>query len=188
MRPPPFSRSEQMARIRGRNTRPERRLRSALWLAGLRYRLHTPIPGARPDVVMPSRRVAVFVDGCFWHGCPVHYVRPRSRTDHWAGKLRENVDRDRQQTLALEALGWKVVRVWEHEVDEALAAVVKRVQGAVSGLPEEVRPDWRVVQVEELDSGARIERRHLEQLRNRDARRTEEGRRITAKWRRIREC
>jgi DNA mismatch endonuclease (patch repair protein) len=137
---------------------------------------------------MPSRRVAVFVDGCFWHGCPIHYVRPRTRTDHWAGKLHENVERDRQQTLALEALGWNVVRIWEHEVEEALAAVVQRVQGAVSGLPGDDRPDWRVVKVEELGSGTLIESRHLEQLRDRDAQRTEVGRRITAKWRRAREC
>jgi DNA mismatch endonuclease (patch repair protein) len=185
---PPLSRSEQMSRIRARNTRPERRLRSALWLAGLRYRLHAAVPGARPDVVLPSRRVAIFVDGCFWHGCPIHYVRPRSRTDHWAGKLRENVERDRQQTLGLEALGWKVVRIWEHDVDEALAVVVGRVQRAAAGLAEEACPDWRVVAVEELESGARMERRHLEQLRDRHARRTEEGRRITAKWRRAPQC
>jgi DNA mismatch endonuclease (patch repair protein) len=182
---PPLSRSEQMSRIRGQNTRPERRLRSALWLAGLRYRLHATAAGARADIVVPSRRVAVFVDGCFWHGCPVHYVRPRSQTDHWTSKLRENVERDRQQTLKLEALGWKVVRIWEHEIDEALAEVVKRVQRAASGLAEEPCADWRVVKVEEVEAGAWTERRHLEQLRDRQARRTEEGRRITAKWKRL---
>jgi len=184
---PPLSRSEQMSRIRGRNTRPERRLRSALWLAGLRYRLHAVVPGARADVVLPSRRVAIFVDGCFWHGCPMHYVRPRSRTDHWTDKLRQNVERDRQQTLELEALGWRVVRIWEHEIDEALAAVVERVQNAASGRHEELYPEWRVVKVEEVEVGVLTERRHLEQLRDRHAQRTEEGRRITAKWKLPRE-
>jgi|SRR5579864_4117517 len=181
---PPLSRSEQMSRIRGRNTRPERRLRSALWMAGLRYRLHVAALGARPDLILPARRVAVFVDGCFWHGCPLHYVRPRSRTEHWKDKLRENVDRDRRQTLELEARGWRVVRIWEHEIDEMLSGVVETVRRAAFGPAPEPSPDWRVVAVEEIEGAAKIERRHLEQLRDRQAQRTEAGRRITAKWRR----
>ena len=105
-------RSRMMSRIRGRNTRPERRLRQALWAAGLRYRKHAKTPVGRPDLVFVGPRVAVFVDGCFWHGCPRHYVRPRSRTDFWSRKLRENVDRDRRQTLELHVRGWTVVRIW----------------------------------------------------------------------------
>src|SRR5580692_10585444 len=107
-----LSRSEQMARIRSRNTTPERVLRGLLWSAGLRYRLHATTPAGRPDIVFPGTRVAVFVDGCFWHGCPDHYVRPRSSSDFWSRKLLENFKRDGAQTERLEALGWRVCRIW----------------------------------------------------------------------------
>lgn len=178
----PLSRSEQMARIRGQNTGPERRLRSALWAAGLRFRVHAATPAGRPDVVFPGRRLAVFIDGCFWHGCPLHYVRPRSRTDHWAMKLRINVDRDRRQTLELEDLGWCVLRIWEHQVYEELPQMVHRIREILTS-PEVESSDWRVVAVEAIDDLTRTERRYLEQLRNPRATRIEEGRRITAKWR-----
>src|SRR5712692_8006639 len=117
-----LSRSEQMARIRGRDTLPEIRLRRALWRAGLRFRLKHPGMRIRPDLVLScdAFRLAVFIDGCFWHGCPEHYVPPRSAIDFWAKKLAENVQRDRRQTLALECADWHVVRFWECEVIESL--------------------------------------------------------------------
>jgi DNA mismatch endonuclease, patch repair protein len=180
----PLSRSEQMSRIRGQNTEPELLLRAALWSAGLRYRVHAKTPVGRPDLVFLGPRVAVFIDGCFWHGCPLHYVRPRSRTEHWAAKLRVNVERDRRQTLDLEALGWRVVRVWEHEVYGTLGHVVDRIRQVVAGVESAYPADWRVVKVEEIDCALRIERRHLEQLRDASVRKMGEGRRITAKWRR----
>lgn len=173
-----------MSRIRPRNTKPERQLRSALWAAGLRFRIHAATPVGRPDVVFPGRKLAVFIDGCFWHGCPLHYVRPRSRTEHWETKLRVNVDRDRSQTLELERLGWRVVRVWEHAVYEDLPEVVQQIREALETPEPESASDWRVVAVESIDEMARTERRHLEQLRHPEVRKTEEGRRITAKWRR----
>lgn len=177
-----LTRSQQMARIRGKDTDPERRLRLALWNAGLRYRLHAPTPAGRPDIVFPARKVAVFIDGCFWHGCPKHYVRPRSRVEFWAEKLATNVARDRLQTMELETLGWSVVRVWEHAVFEELEKVVARVRAAVAGDPGEDGSEWRVVRVDSIDEANRLERRYLQLLR--DARRTriEEGRRVTAKW------
>ncbi len=183
----PLTRSQQMSRIRWKNTEPEKRLRSALWSAGLRYRIHAETPVGKPDVVFPGRRIALFIDGCFWHGCPKHYVRPGSRVDFWAEKLRINVERDRQQTLKLEALGWCVIRVWEHEIYEELQEVVHRVRKIVAGKGLITQPDWRVVEVEEIDEKMRLERRHLEQLRDNSARRSEEGRRITVKWRRSRQ-
>jgi len=173
-----------MSRIRGKNTVPERRLRSALWKIGLRYRSHAKTPVGKPDIVFPRKRIAVFIDGCFWHGCPLHYVRPRTHTDHWEGKLRENVERDRQQTLALETLGWSVIRIWEHEVYEALEEVLSSIRRALGEGRMDPIPDWRVVRVEEIEETARMERRHLEQLRDPGTTRIEEGRRITAKWRR----
>src|SRR5687768_10638296 len=107
-----------MSRIRGRNTAPEIRLRQLLWRRGLRYRLAVRVSNVRPDLVFTGARLAVFVDGCFWHGCPEHYVRPRSsNAKFWAQKLQDNVSRDERQTLRLEADGWRVLRVWEHELE-----------------------------------------------------------------------
>ncbi len=101
-----------MSRIRSRDTSPELLLRKSLWKRGLRYRCHARVCGIRPDLVFSGPRVVVFVDGCFWHGCPDHYVRPRTRTKFWQEKLRRTTDRDRLQTELLEAEGWTVLRVW----------------------------------------------------------------------------
>lgn len=123
-------RSYCMSRIRGRDTKPEVRLRKALWQSGLRYRVSGPLPG-RPDVVFAGVRAVVFVDGCFWHRCPKHAVPPKSNGAFWRRKLRANVARDRSVDRKLHELGWRVIRVWEHEVeanpDEAAARVVRRL-------------------------------------------------------------
>jgi DNA mismatch endonuclease (patch repair protein) len=180
-----LSRAEQMSRIRGRDTGPERVLRRCLRSAALGgYRLHHRTPAGRPDVVYPGRRVAVFIDGCFWHGCPRHYVRPGSRCDFWAAKLIENVDRDRRQTAELESAGWRVVRGWEHEVWESPLDLVVDVWRALNDSIWRPRSDWRVVRVEELDPASRLERRFEETLRAPIAVRSADGRRITAKWKR----
>ena len=110
-----LNRSEIMSRVRGQNTTPERTLRRLLRLKGLRYRLHSDLPG-RPDIVFPGPHVAVFVDGCFWHGCPLHYSSPTRRHEYWARKLRSNVLRDIQADRALLDDGWEVVRVWQHDL------------------------------------------------------------------------
>lgn len=120
-------RSANMSRIRGINTKPELVLRKALWKNGLRYRLHSRVEGTRPDIVFRKRRLAVFIDGCFWHGCPLHYVRPRSKPEFWADKLRANTARDQAQTLRLMQNGWMVLRFWEHEIKCGLEQVVELV-------------------------------------------------------------
>lgn len=177
-----FDRSSFMARIKGRNTSPERALRSALWSRGLRYRLHARTPAGRPDIVFPGPRVAIFVDGCFWHGCPEHYVRPRSNEPFWSGKLRENVNRDRHQTAKLESLGWLVVRVWEHRVFDDLPAVLGEVEGAVRGRSPQPTLAWRVVRVEDIDVDSTEERRFMEDLRDPGRREVRVQTRSTKKW------
>ncbi len=100
-------RAPRMASIRKRNTKPELLLRRALWTAGLRYRKHPVNVVGTPDVVFRARRIAVFIDGCFWHGCPEHYRRPpTSDGGYWPAKLLRNVERDRRQTSALRDDGW----------------------------------------------------------------------------------
>lgn len=180
-----LSRSENMARIRPRDTSPERLLRRLLWREGLRYRLHARTPVGRPDIVFPGSKVAVFIDGCFWHGCPDHYVRPRSRELFWAEKLATNVRRDSEQTNKLEALGWRVCRVWEHEVFEHPQRVVRQLRSALLNRRWLPAPSWRVFRVLEIDPETDRERRFLRDLRTAVRHRTVTQRRSTRKWRRI---
>lgn len=106
------SRSALMARIRGKNTVPERLVRSGLHRAGLRFRLHhRDLPG-RPDIVLPRWKAVVFVHGCFWHG-HVCKAPPKSRTEFWSGKIAKNRDRDTKAFFDLQQLGWRPFVIWE---------------------------------------------------------------------------
>ncbi|MFF5024205.1 very short patch repair endonuclease [Streptomyces collinus] len=116
--------SRRMSRQRSRNTGVEVLLRKELHRAGLRYRVHRrPLPGLRreADVVFGPARVAVFVDGCYWHGCPEHATWPKTNADFWRTKITRNQERDRETDRKLIDAGWMPVRVWEHE-DPATAA------------------------------------------------------------------
>jgi DNA mismatch endonuclease (patch repair protein) len=110
---------------RERDTGIEREIRSRLHARGLRFRVHRRLlKGSRRevDVVFPGAKVAVFVDGCFWHGCPEHGTWPRNNAEFWRRKIEGNVERDRDTDTRLEADGWTVVRVWEHEAPADAAA------------------------------------------------------------------
>lgn len=103
---------------RGRDTGPEMAVRRALHARGLRYRVDHPLPfdrRRRADIVFTRAKVAVFIDGCFWHGCPEHGTTPRTNTAFWADKIVTNRVRDADTTARLEGLGWIVLRFWEHE-------------------------------------------------------------------------
>lgn len=176
-----LSRSEQMSRIRGSDTTPERELWRALRIGKRNQR----IGRIRPDLVIHSldRPFAVFVDGCFWHGCPDHYVRPKSGGDFWSNKLAENTARDSRQTRQLLDNGWKVVRIWEHEVREDVERAARTVRVAVSAGRSRAER-WRVVAVTSV--GENLERRELRKLLNPAKWRREEGPRTSAKAGRIR--
>jgi len=126
----PGERSQLMGRIRSSGTTPEMLLRKALWTAGLRYRLKNKLPG-KPDLVFPAVKVAVFVDGCFWHGCPLHGRVPKSNQRFWLGKFTRNIARDLAASAALSSLGWLVLRFWEHEVEQDLVGCAFKVLQAV---------------------------------------------------------
>lgn len=131
--PPAASSDGVRAAMRGNRRRDsvaELRLRSALHASGLRFRVDYPIrvPGwrpIRPDLVFTRARLAVFVDGCFWHGCPEHGTAPRSNPEYWAAKIELNQTRDALQAAALHEADWLVIRVWEHEATGAAAAAIK---------------------------------------------------------------
>ncbi|MEQ3551761.1 very short patch repair endonuclease [Pseudonocardia nematodicida] len=121
-------RRRNMQAIRRKDTKPEVRLRSALHRLGYRfrkdYRIDLPECRVRPDIVFTRAKLAVFVDGCFWHACPEHGTQPKQNVDYWNPKLRTNVLRDQRNNHALETAGWTVVRIWEHcAIDDATGAV-----------------------------------------------------------------
>ena len=109
-------RSEIMSKIRSKNTKPELLLRKSLWSEGIRYRLHSKKLPGKPDMVIPKKRVVVFVDGCFWHKCPRCYKKPASNTEYWTKKIRYNISKDKRINNRLKKTGWKVIRIWEHEI------------------------------------------------------------------------
>lgn len=114
---------------RGRDTRPERELRSELHRRGLRFRVHRrvePPLRATVDIAFGPAAVAVFVDGCFWHRCPEHATRPKANGTWWEEKLAANVERDRRTDEALRERGWAVIRVWEHEAPDVAADRIER--------------------------------------------------------------
>lgn len=115
---------DRFRRQRVRDTAPELALRQLLHARGLRYRVdQAPVPGSRrrADVVFPRARIAVFVDGCFWHRCPQHFTAPKSNAQWWRDKIERTVQRDRETDQILATAGWVVLRVWEHESPQVAA-------------------------------------------------------------------
>ncbi len=122
------ARRRNMQAIRSRDTKPERLVRQLLHAAGLRYRVSAkPLPDLRrtADIVFRPAKVAVFIDGCYWHGCPVHYVSPKTNPGYWSDKVAGNVARDRDTDQRLTAAGWLVMRFWEHEASDACARQIE---------------------------------------------------------------
>ena len=178
----PLTRSQNMSRIRSADTKPEMLLRRALWQAGRRYRVRYKIGRIKPDVVYVGAKVAVFVDGCQWHGCPDHYVFPRSRRDFWGAKLLENADRDTRQTRSLREDGWRVYRVWEHAVFTELDRVVGEICEVLDSAETSQSDHWHVYQVDVLDAETDLERRYLRLIDQPDTKKTIDRIRSTKKW------
>jgi DNA mismatch endonuclease, patch repair protein len=138
---PPEKRSAVMRRVKGKNTSPELKVRKALTAFGARYRLHrADLPG-KPDIVMPGRRLALFVHGCFWHGhdCARGARVPKQNRDYWLGKVARNRARDDRSREALTALGWGVETIWECELKDA-DALADRLAQLLRRHPGKPRP------------------------------------------------
>ncbi|MFD4695399.1 very short patch repair endonuclease [Streptomyces sp. NPDC058463] len=129
------ARRRNMQAIRSRDTKPELLIRRLLHAQGLRYRVAAkPLPDLRrtADIVFRPAKLAVFVDGCYWHGCPDHYIPPKTNSSYWSAKVLRNVTRDRDTDERLQAAGWTVLRFWEHESPDdcahTIAAAVSRIR------------------------------------------------------------
>lgn len=124
-----------MSRIRGKNTGPERTLRSLLHREGFRFRLHASALPGRPDIVLPKYSTVIFVHGCFWHrheNCP-NATDPKTRADFWQDKFRRTVERDLRKRCELESAGWTVISVWECELKSDPECLIKTIKTQILG-------------------------------------------------------
>ena len=139
--------TKRMQANRRRDTRPELAVRSNLHRAGLRYFVDRPLRVGgrvvRPDVTFPRARVAVFIDGCFWHACPEHGTRPSRNDGYWSAKLRRNVERDNAVDAALVEAGWLVLRHWEHEPPDQVAQAIAAAVAAARVMRSPIRATLR---------------------------------------------
>ena len=120
-------RAYNMSKIRGKNTGPEIKLRKLLWAAGIRgYRVHYNLPG-KPDIVFVKKKIVIFIDGCFWHKCPIDFQEPETRKEFWMKKINSNVERDERNNRQLSDAGWTIIRIWEHEMRKEPEKVVQRI-------------------------------------------------------------
>jgi DNA mismatch endonuclease (patch repair protein) len=125
-------RSEVMSKIRSKNTKPELVLRKALFARGFRYRVNdTKLPG-KPDIVFPKYKTVIFVHGCFWHGhdieCTDSHI-PKSNSNYWAEKIRQNKERDKNNTIKILSMGWKVLTIWDCEIQQKcnIESIIQRI-------------------------------------------------------------
>jgi DNA mismatch endonuclease (patch repair protein) len=128
-------RSQVMAAIRGRGNRATELLLVSLLRQGnlTGWRRHVTLPG-KPDFAFPSKKVAVFVDGCFWHGCPKCYTRPKTNRKFWDKKREDNMARDRRVNRQLRGQGWKVIRIWQHSLRKSPQTCLNRIRRALAPL------------------------------------------------------
>jgi len=126
-------RSKIMSKVQ-RNSKPEQTLRKALFRLGYRYSLNHRFKelNFKPDIVMVSRKICIFVDGCFWHKCSKCFKQPKSNKKYWNSKIKRNVERDKEQNKFLKKYGWKVIRIWEHELNKNLGKSIKKIERLIN--------------------------------------------------------
>lgn len=124
------ARSRVMSKIRSKDSAPEVTLRKALWSAGIRYRKY--YGAEKIDIAIPREKIAVFVDGCFWHSCPLHGHAPKSNTGYWGEKLAKNQNRAASKDIRLKEGGWEVVHFWEHEIYESPANCALKINEIIN--------------------------------------------------------
>ncbi len=130
-------RSEVMSRIPSKNTKLELTIRNDLYKAGFRgYRLGVKLPGS-PDITFPKAKIAIFVDGCFWHGCPLCYSEPETNAQFWRKKIADNLERDQKVNKNLIGIRWSIIRIWEHSIEKDLANCIQTIGEALQSADTE---------------------------------------------------
>jgi DNA mismatch endonuclease (patch repair protein) len=130
---PKETRSRVMSKIQSRQTQPEILLRKCLWRKGWKgYRINVKDLPGKPDIVFRTQKIAIFVDGCFWHKCPQCFAEPKSNREYWLPKIEKNVARDRAANEKLQEMGWNVIRVWEHDVKKNVERCAERIIKQIS--------------------------------------------------------
>ena len=119
-------RSEVMSRVRAKETGLEIKFRKALWKEGFRYRKNVRKYFGTPDIVLKKYKVVIFIDSCFWHGCKKHGTRPKTRKSFWKKKIERNIERDREVSKHYRKIGWRIIRIWEHEIKKDADAVIEK--------------------------------------------------------------
>lgn len=125
-------RSEVMRAVRSNDTKIEVLFRKKLWAKGKRYRKNCRNVIGKPDIAFPGKKIAIFIDSCFWHGCPYHCRMPNSNKSYWIEKIKRNKERDKKVTRQLKKSGWKVLRFWEHSIQRDLSGCLKKVYSVFS--------------------------------------------------------
>jgi len=121
-------RSEIMSKVKSKDSKIEVNFRKAIWKAGFRYRKNSTKYFGKPDMVLPKYKTAIFIDSCFWHGCKRHCRLPAARKKYWTTKIERNKERDKEVNRYYKKIGWKVIRVWEHEIKKKTDAVIRKIK------------------------------------------------------------
>jgi DNA mismatch endonuclease (patch repair protein) len=125
-------RSEIMSKVKSKDSKIEVDFRKAIWKAGFRYRKNPTKYFGKPDIVLPKYKTAIFIDSCFWHGCKRHCRLPSARKKYWSAKIERNKERDKEVNRHYRKIGWKVIRVWEHNLlknfDKSTKEIIKNLK------------------------------------------------------------
>ena len=121
-------RSEIMGKVKNKDSKIETDFRKALWKKGFRYRKNVTNYFGKPDLVLKKHKTVIFIDSCFWHGCKKHRPLPTTNRKFWKNKINRNKERDREVSKYYRKLGWKIIRVWEHEIKNNLNRAVKKLK------------------------------------------------------------
>mgnify|MGYP002619771559 FL=1 len=124
-------RRKNMQAIRAKETALEKLVRKELWKKGIRYRKNVRGLMGAPDIAIKKYKLVVFLDSCYWHGCPEHGVMPKSNREFWEKKIKRNVDRDMEVTKYYKSRSWTILRFWEHEVKQDLGSVIDRIINSI---------------------------------------------------------
>ena len=127
-------RSEIMSKIKSKDTKIEIEFRKAIWKAGFRYRKNSKGYFGKPDLVLKKYKTVIFIDSCFWHGCKKHCRLPSTRKNYWIPKIERNKQRDKEVNQHYKKMGWKIIRVWEHNINKNLDKIIAKVNKVLNNV------------------------------------------------------